>query len=85
LWLRKSARWKAANREVNTILSLATAIETDWLRELVSDDIKSDFMSSSTRSRNAFWPPSCCAFAICAGGETHDPPPADAAGAFCSR
>jgi ATP-dependent helicase HrpB len=30
------------DREVNTILSLATAIESDWLRELFPDDIKSD-------------------------------------------
>ena len=30
------------DREVNTILSLATAIEADWLRELFPDDIKSD-------------------------------------------
>ena len=30
------------DREVNTILSLATAIETDWLRELFPDDLKSD-------------------------------------------
>ena len=27
---------------MNTILSLATAIETDWLRELFPDDIKSE-------------------------------------------
>ena len=30
------------DREVNTILSLATAIETDWLRDLYPDDLKSD-------------------------------------------
>jgi ATP-dependent helicase HrpB len=29
-------------REVNTILSLATAIELEWLRELFPDDLKSD-------------------------------------------
>ena len=29
-------------REVNTILSLATAIEVDWLRELFPDDMKSE-------------------------------------------
>jgi ATP-dependent helicase HrpB len=29
-------------REVNTILSLATAIEPDWLRELFPDDLKSE-------------------------------------------
>jgi len=29
-------------REVNTIFSLATAIETDWLRELFPEDLKSD-------------------------------------------
>jgi ATP-dependent helicase HrpB len=29
-------------REVNTILSLATAIEADWLRELYPEDIESD-------------------------------------------
>jgi len=30
------------DREVNTILSLATAIEVDWLRELFPDDLKRD-------------------------------------------
>jgi ATP-dependent helicase HrpB len=30
------------DKEVNTILSLATAIEADWLRELFPDDIQSD-------------------------------------------
>ena len=30
------------DKEVNTILSLATAIETDWLRELFPEDITSD-------------------------------------------
>ena len=29
-------------REVNTILSLATAIEADWLRELYPEDMESD-------------------------------------------
>jgi ATP-dependent helicase HrpB len=29
-------------REVNTILSLATAIETDWLRELFPEDLEAD-------------------------------------------
>jgi ATP-dependent helicase HrpB len=29
-------------REVNTILSLATAIEVDWLRELYPEDMESD-------------------------------------------
>jgi ATP-dependent helicase HrpB len=30
------------DKEMNTILSLATAIETDWLRELFPDDLKGD-------------------------------------------
>ena len=30
------------DRDVNTILSLATAIEADWLRELFPEDLKSD-------------------------------------------
>jgi ATP-dependent helicase HrpB len=30
------------DKEMNTILSLATAIETEWLRELFPEDIKSD-------------------------------------------
>ncbi|HEX9047375.1 MAG TPA: ATP-dependent helicase HrpB [Verrucomicrobiae bacterium] len=30
------------DREVNTILSLATAIETDWLKQLFPEDIKSE-------------------------------------------
>jgi len=32
----KSARWKAATAKVNTILALATAIETDWPARTVS-------------------------------------------------
>ena len=30
------------DKEMNTILSLATAVETDWLRELFPDDIESE-------------------------------------------
>ena len=30
------------DREVNTLLSLATAIEADWLRELFPEDLKSE-------------------------------------------
>ena len=33
---------RTATKEVNTILSLATAIEVDWLRELFYNDIKND-------------------------------------------
>ena len=31
------------DREVNTMLSLATAIEVEWLRELFPEDMKSRF------------------------------------------
>jgi len=47
------------DREVNTILSLGTAVEVEWLRALFPDDIKSDVMSNLMRSRNAYWPPNC--------------------------
>ena len=47
-------------REVNTILSLATAIEPDWLREFFPERHRNPTCTSnSMRSRNAFWPPSC--------------------------
>ena len=34
---------RRSDEEVNTILSLATAIEADWLRELFPDDIEVRF------------------------------------------
>ena len=52
------------DREVNTILSLATAIEVEWLKELFPDDIKSECRCNLTRSRKEFWPQSCCVSAI---------------------
>jgi hypothetical protein len=40
---------------VNTILSLATAIEADWLRELFPGDIESDLhvQFDSTKARSS--------------------------------
>ncbi len=39
---RRNPRSGRRDKEVNTILSLATAIEADWLRELFPEDIESD-------------------------------------------
>jgi ATP-dependent helicase HrpB len=67
-------------REVNTILSLATAIEPDWLRELFPDDLKSglhvQFDSASRRVQAA----ELVRFrGLALSAKRVEPPPADAA------
>ena len=48
------------DQEMNTILSLATAIEVDWLRELFPEDIESDLhVQFDSHARSACKPPSC--------------------------
>jgi len=67
-------------REVNTILSLATAIELDWLRELFPDDLKSElhvqFDATSRRVRAA----ELVRFrGLALSAKRVEPPPGDAA------
>jgi len=66
--------------EVNTILSLATAIEVDWLRELFPDDLKSElhveFDSTAKRVQAA----ELLRFRdLALSAKRVEPPPADAA------
>ena len=44
---------EGSDKEMNTILSLATAIEADWLRELFPDDIKSELHVAVRRDDQA--------------------------------
>ena len=67
-------------REVNTILSLATAIEADWLRELYPEDMESDlhvqFDSTARRVQAA----ELVKFrGLALSAKRVEPPPADAA------
>ena len=67
-------------REVNTILSLATAIEIEWLRELFPDDLKSElhvqFDATSRRVQAA----ELVRFrGLALSAKRVEPPPADAA------
>jgi ATP-dependent helicase HrpB len=68
------------DKEMNTILSLATAIEADWLRELFPEDIKSDlhvqFDSTARRVQAA----ELLKFrGLALSARRVEPPPADAA------
>ena len=68
------------DKEMNTILSLATAIETDWLRELFPEDIESNlhvqFDSTAKRVQAA----ELLRFrGLALSARRVDPPPADAA------
>jgi ATP-dependent helicase HrpB len=68
------------DKDVNTILSLATAIEADWLRELFPDDIQSElhvaFDSTTRRVQGA----ELSRFrGLALSAKRVDPPPADAA------
>jgi ATP-dependent helicase HrpB len=68
------------DKEMNTILSLATAIETDWLRELFPDDIESDLhvqFDSTTKRVQAAELLKFRGLALSA--KRVEPPPADAA------
>ena len=68
------------DREVNTILSLATAIETDWLRELFPDDIKSDVHVQFDAQQKRVLAAELLRFRdLALAAKRIDPPPADAA------
>jgi ATP-dependent helicase HrpB len=68
------------DKEVNTILSLATAIEADWLRELFPEDVASElqveFDSAAKRVQAAEW----VRFrGLALSAKRVEPPPADVA------
>jgi ATP-dependent helicase HrpB len=68
------------DKEMNTILSLATAVEADWLRELFPEDIESDLhvqFDSTTKRVQAAELLKFRRLALSA--KRIDPPPADAA------
>src|SRR5208282_2831783 len=68
------------DREVNTILSLATAIEADWLRELFPDDIKSDLHVQFDAQQKRVLAAELLRFRdLALAAKRVDPPPADAA------
>ncbi|HSY20104.1 MAG TPA: ATP-dependent helicase HrpB [Candidatus Acidoferrales bacterium] len=68
------------DREVNTILSLATAIEADWLRELFPDDIKSDLHVQYDAQQKRVLAAELLRFRdLALAAKRIDPPPADAA------
>ena len=75
---RESSR--TAAKEVNTILSLATAIEADWLRELFPDDIKSDLHVQFDAQQKRVLAAELLRFRdLALAAKRIDPPPADAA------
>jgi ATP-dependent helicase HrpB len=68
------------DNEVNTILSLATAIEADWLRELFPDDIKSDLHVQFDAQQKRVLAAELLRFRdLALAAKRIDPPPADAA------
>ncbi|HEV2695473.1 MAG TPA: ATP-dependent RNA helicase, partial [Verrucomicrobiae bacterium] len=68
------------DREVNTILSLATAIEADWLRELFPADIKSEVQVQYDAQQKRVMAAEQLRFRdLALASKRIDPPPADAA------
>src|SRR5450432_1187975 len=68
------------DREVNTILSLATAIEVDWLRELFPGDIKSHLHVQFDAQQKRVLAAELLRFRdLALAAKRVDPPPADAA------
>jgi ATP-dependent helicase HrpB len=68
------------DREVNTILSLATAIEVDWLKELFPEDIKSDVhVQFDAREKRVLAAELLRFRDLALAAKRIDPPPADAA------
>ena len=68
------------DREVNTILSLGTAIEVDWLRELFPDDIKSDLHVQFDAQQKRVLAAELLRFRdLALAAKRIDPPPTDAA------
>ena len=68
------------DREVNTILSLATAIEVDWLRELFPEDIKSEVHVEYDAQQRRVLAAELLRFRdLALAAKRIDPPPAEAA------
>jgi ATP-dependent helicase HrpB len=68
------------DREVNTILSLGTAIEVEWLRELFPDDIRSDLHVQFDVQQKRVLAAELLRFRdLALAAKRIDPPPADAA------
>jgi ATP-dependent helicase HrpB len=68
------------DREVNTILSLATAIEVEWLRDIFPDDIKSDVQVEYDAQQKRVLAAEMLRFRdLALAAKRIDPPPADAA------
>jgi ATP-dependent helicase HrpB len=66
--------------ELNTLLSLATAIETDWLKELFPDDIKSELNVQFDAQAKRVVAAELLRFRdLALAAKRVDPPPADAA------
>jgi ATP-dependent helicase HrpB len=68
------------DREVNTLLSLATAIEPDWLKELFPDDLKSELHVQFDVTAKRVQAAELVRFrGLALSAKRVDPPPADAA------
>ncbi len=68
------------DREVNTILSLATAIEADWLRELFPDDLQREVRVEFDAQQKRVLAAELLRFrGLALAAKRMDPPPADAA------
>jgi len=68
------------DREVNTILSLATAIEADWLRQLFPDDLKRDIRVQFDAQQKRVLAAELLRFRdLPLSARSIDPPPADQA------
>ncbi len=68
------------DREVNTILSLATAMEVEWLKELFPEDIKSDVhVQFDAREKRVLAAELLRFRDLALAAKRIDPPPADAA------
>lgn len=66
------------DKEVNTILSLATAIEVDWLRELYPDDLASDLRVQFDATQKRVVAAELLRFReLALAARRVDPPPAD--------
>jgi ATP-dependent helicase HrpB len=68
------------DKEMNTILSLATAVETEWLRELFPDDLKSEVHVQFDAQAKRVQAAELLRFrGLVLAATRVDPPPADAA------
>jgi len=71
---------RTGTKEVNTILSLATAIEADWLRELFPEDIRSDLHVQFDGQQKRVLAAELLRFRdLALAAKRVDPPPAEAA------